>query len=1366
MKSWTIILMALLLKNTISVGSTTKGGVKYLGIEHGLSNNYVTAIFQDNHGFMWFGTHNGLNRYDGYQFKIYNHQPGDPASLADNRVTDIVADARGSIWVAMKKGASILDGRGNVLGHLTYRRQIDNTQRAIDFAVNGLQVDTGGNIFAASEQAGLLYVEAQANRQTTAIQIPLLVGRERRFDYKTQALVLDRHGTLWLAVHGVGLCQYRSDTKSVHVVSAPIHSVSCMEADDQGNIWMGTDHGLIMYATTTETTRVFGRQEGLSGMAVATLYYDGMHQLWVGTDGNGITVLNVLSGARTYIQPDEYGGTLTSGAVFSVFRDAASRYWIGTLRGGINIIDPQASRFRVVRQSRTVYSASAKDFILSFAEDSVGNVWVGTDGGGLTFWDRRNNTFSHYQHEAGNPTTLSNNFVTNLLVDKDDVLWAATYGGGINKFDRKTGVFRRYACFNTQQNYENGKVWRLYEDSEGTVWATTLAGGGLYRLNRTADRFELYDASIPNVLSILEDQGEVMWFGTFANLIRLDRKTGQVTRFGIGHAVRFLHQSGRDSLWIGTEGGGLLHFDKQTGQYTGYTEAHGLPDNVLLSLLEDGAGNFWMSTFNGITRFNPHTRTVQNFYQSDGLQSNQFNYNAALRLRSGEFLFGGIHGFNVFFPDSTYTESTMPRLVLTDFRINNQPYTHSARLADTVNLQNLNRLVLGYDEAVISVGFSALEYAAPDKIRYAYFLEGWDKDWNDVGTQRTAHYSRLEPGSYTLRVRSTNADGEWNANERTVSIEVLPPWWRTTWAYGLYIVVILGVGYTYLRYDRRQTKLRYEVKIARLEVEKEKELNEKKLAFFTHISHEFRAPLTLIINPIKDLLYSRDGVINTRELVSVYSNSRRLLSLVDQLLLFRKADHEGDTLRLAKLDIVSLCKEVFLCFRQYAESREIAYRFSTLSEQIEVYIDREKMEIALFNLLSNAIKFTPKGGSVTVFINDSGDGFVDIQVTDTGCGIPSHVGEAVFNRFYRDFSGSSKTTMEGFGIGLFLVKKFVESHQGTVSYTSEEGQGTQFTVKLQKGKQHLASHYIFEDIGEHSVFLDELLGRDATMAMPVEPEAKKELDKVTQLVSHRPLLLIIDDNEEIRNYVRQIFEADYVVHDAESGEAGLQLIKTLQPDIVLSDVVMEGCSGLELCAIVKQDPALSHIPIILLTASSAAAIKLKGIESGADDYITKPFDSEILQARVSNILKSRDQLQRYFYNEVTLQSNDFKIATEFRDFLERCIAVVERHLDNPEFSVGALADEMGMSQSNLYKRVKSISGRSTNEFIRFIRLRKVAQLLISTDCNISEAAFAAGFNDMKYFREQFFKLFGIKPSEYKKKFHATMGRKYTLNNKG
>jgi len=537
-------------------------------------------------------------------------------------------------------------------------------------------------------------------------------------------------------------------------------------------------------------------------------------------------------------------------------------------------------------------------------------------------------------------------------------------------------------------------------------------------------------------------------------------------------------------------------------------------------------------------------------------------------------------------------------------------------------------------------------------------------------------------------------------------------------------------------------------------VEQEKELNEKKLAFFTNVSHEFRTPLTLIINPLKELLNS-SAQIDAKELTVVYRNARRLLSLVDQLLLFRKSDAEN--LKITKTDLVVFCKEVYFCFSQQAKAHNISFNFSSTAEHLDVYIDREKIEIALFNLISNAFKFTPKGGRIEIAIKEL-ENNIAIHVSDTGTGIPKEVGNKLFARFYQVFE-NHQASQSGFGIGLYLVNKFITLHFGKISYSSTQGQGTEFVVELLKGKSHFPNHQIFEHTNESPVFLNELIEEVDAHNIP------KETTVVADVTSEKPTLLVVDDNEEIRNYVKQLLIANYQVHTASSGEEGLTMVETHMPDLVITDVVMKELSGVALCTKIKEDPNLSHIPVILLTSSSSAEIKLKGIEGGADDYITKPFDKDMLLARVANLLKSRNTLQNYFYNEITLKANNTKVSQENKDFLERCIRITESHLNDPEFNIKMLAEEIGMSHSALYKKVKAISGKTINEFIRYIKLRKAAQLFINSDHNVNQVAFESGFTDIKYFREQFQKLFGMRPSEYTKKYRRSFGKNYKLDEK-
>jgi signal transduction histidine kinase/DNA-binding response OmpR family regulator len=703
-----------------------------------------------------------------------------------------------------------------------------------------------------------------------------------------------------------------------------------------------------------------------------------------------------------------------------------------------------------------------------------------------------------------------------------------------------------------------------------------------------------------------------------------------------------------------------------------------------------------------------------------------------------------------------------------------------------------------YSKAVLSFEFAALEYSAPDKIQYAYYMRGSDKDWIYCGDTRKVVYSHLSEGTYTFRVKNTNAEGQWSKEEAQIRIIILPPWYRSWWAYLFYAAMIAAAVYFYLQYRAKRTRLQYEVKIAKLNAEnerlekerslaalamektelereraerekehaerekerilnkKERETTEKKISFFTSISHEFRTPLTLIINPVKELL--EKNLIeqhNRGELNIVYRNARRMLSLVDQLLLFRKAESGLDHIKPSRLNLHDLAYEVYLCFVRQAQVQRIDYVFDCPNKELEIYADREKLEIILYNLLSNALKYTPADGSIKMLIADQAEDVV-IQVDDNGVGIPSATGDKVFEKFYKA-ERTETSSMAGFGIGLFLVKHFTEQHKGSIFYESEEGHGTTFTLKLYKGKAHFGPEVTISET-EAVPQLLEVLKEEAGV-----PENDETQEPLTELVSEKQSILVIDDDESIRQYLVRLFRDTYITYQAENGEEGLEMARKYLPDLVISDIHMKQMNGIELCRAVKENEQLSHIPVVLLTGATSDELKLQGVEGGADDYIVKPFDSKLVVALVGTLLKNRNALQKYFYNEITLTKSHFKVSPEYKELLDKCISIVEAHLRDKNFTVQTLLNALGMSHSNLLRKVKSVSGQPVNIFIRSIRLRKAAELFINTDYSIKETAYTVGIRDIKYFREQFNKLFGMNPSDYIKKYRKVHGKQYTVD---
>lgn len=1323
--------------------------IQYLGIEKGLSNNAVTSIYQDRRGFIWVGTYDGLNRYDGYDFLVYRSQPGDSTTLINNRIVSIYEKGDG-LWVGTKKGLSVYNHLTGTFENSLYLDPQSNTLEKIVQSINQVG-GTGDTVFVATGGKGLLYkLEGEAFSRGVALSI----NGATVWDYHAQAIEFDRWGNVWVFVQGHGIFKLDRRSNHLELVSNITESANCMVSDKDSNLWVGTDSGLLMYSPEDSSHRFFLRsitQHKITDL----MYLQEEEELWVATDGNGISIYDFGNDSFSSIKEGRESSHLTSNSVYSLFEDSSGRKWLGTLRGGINVVEKDNLQFWTVAKTPQSENSIISNFILSFCEEEEDRIWIGTDGEGLSLWDRKKNSFTNFTHSPTNPRSLPNNFVTAVLKDQEGV-WVGTYGGGVSKYREKTGEFEPYLLFNEKSRYYQNNIWVLFEDSRKRIWAATSDGEGLYRYNRLTDHFDFVDAGISGIISMTEDMEGNLWVGTFEKLIKTDLKDFRHSTFEIGYPVRDIFFTKNSEMLLGTEGAGLIKFDALEGITSTFTEKEGLPNNSVLKILKDDNGYYWLSTYNGIAKFNLRTGALVNYHASDGLQSNQFNYNAALKLSTSELMFGGIKGFNIITPETVPLTGHSPELLITDIKINNAPLERSG-----VTAFAQNKLELPYGKSMLTMDFVALEFSSPDKISYAYYLEGWDRDWHYVGSTRVAHYSKLEEGNYTFKVKSTNADGIWSDKVTSMSITILPPWYRTVWAYVLYVLAVtlmlLGVSV----YQRKQSQLKFKVKLSEEMAQKEKELNEKKLAFFTNISHEFRSPLTMIINPLKDFIYGKKEEMDHGEIEVVYRNSKRLLSLIDQLLLFRKTESEIGELKLVRVDLRLLAEEVFSCFVHHAKSKKISYKWAAPEGDYIVYADRQKIELSLFNLISNALKFTnQENGEVEVSLADL-EGEVVLSVTDNGEGISGSDREKVFELFYQA-ENSRKTKQNGFGIGLYLVDKFIQTHLGRVTCTGNPAGGTMFSIHLHKGKEHFNGMLIHEELHEHAVFLEELIGEIDVQEKGNDPGEPV----VGEWIEGTKVILVVDDNQQIREYLGSIFSGIYKVVEAADAEEGIQFLQTQHPDLILSDVVMGGMNGVEFCKLIKSDEQLKYIPVVLLTASHSEEIKLKGIEVGADDYITKPFDKDYLMARVNGILKHQDTVKGHLLNTVTQKSNRLKLSEEDKRFVDGIIAVIESYLDDRDFNIKILAEEMGMSHSLLYRKLKQITGKSLNELIRFTRLRKVAGLLINSEMQVNEAAFSVGFSDLKYFRKQFQQVYDMNPSEFQKKYkNALVDKQYTLNDR-
>ena len=1311
--------------------------VKFLDISDGLSNNSVTTIFQDSDGYMWFGTYDGLNRYDGYNFKVFRNRINDKKSLPFNTIYNIEGDSKKNIWVGGSSGVCVYN-KNNATFHPVLYIPSSKKTKVLKDIIHQIHSVSDDLVLVASQNLGLIAFE---NGSFIGKHIPIIKRNKKDANnYDAVAIQHDKkNARCWVYVRNVGVCDYNYSSKNLKVIFPLSIELKTMKLASDGNLWFGTDEGFFLFNTKSGllSDNYFSNK-----CIVSDIHLEKEGEIWLTTDGCGIyQVLGKNKKAIPYnvIKDNQLA---KSNSVWSLYKDKSGNKWFGSLRGGISMLSSTPKYFKSIRDKA---KDPAENFILSFCEDEKKNVWVGTDGAGLKYWDRKSDTYINYGNK------LSSNFITGIIRDNNNDIWLSTWAGGVNRINKNNNTVTQFSCYNPYTKQTEKNIWFVYKDSKSNIWASATNEGSLYLFDRTSNSFTVFDRNIDNLQCLTETSDGKLWGGNYTSLFSIEKETRKINKVAIGNPVRCIHEDKDKNLWLGTQEGGLLLFDRKTNKFKRLTTDDGLPSNTILRLLEDKEGNLWMSTYNGICRFDKKRKTFRNFSVNDGLQSNQFSFNAGLQLSTGEFLFGGINGFNVFFPETIKGFNQKNNLLLTDFYINNQPIEESGVEVKTLDSDKIKEVSLDYDQTTLSVEFVALDYNNADKINYAYLLEGWDEQWNYVGQARKANYSRLPEGKYTFKVRTTNFEGGWNKEVSLVSIEVLPPWYRTWWAYTLYLLSIAGILFAYLDYNKNKEKLKYKVKVAELESKKEKEIAEKQSSMFTYISHEFRTPLSLIINPLKKAV-QKESVQNGysgSDLAIAHRNARRLLSLVDQLLLFRKAENDADSLRLSPINVNNLCNEVYQCFVNQAKDKNIQYNFTIPDHDIVIIGDYEKIEISLFNLMSNAFKYTSVGGQIDLRLTET-DAEVQLEIADDGDGIDKKDIQVIFEKFKQINSKVSIGT--GFGIGLYIVKYFTEKHKGTVSCTSEPGKGSTFKLAFLKGDSHFENAEISNDVQKRSQLFDELIIDETEESNLPANTIISESDLQKVMLTEKRTVLIVDDNAEIRGYLIKLFSEKHIVYSAENGEEGLKLTKKHMPDLVISDITMEEMDGLELCKKIKQSNDLSHIPVILLTASKNPETHLQGINEGADDYITKPFDDDILVARVESLLKNRSNLRTYFLNSITLKENTQKVPTEYQEMLKRCIDIVEANIHKRDFTIKNFTLEMGMSHRTLYTKIKIISGQTLNAFIRSVRIRRAAMLMLTEEMNIAQASAEVGFEDPKYFRQQFVKLFGMTPSEYIKKY--------------
>jgi signal transduction histidine kinase/ligand-binding sensor domain-containing protein/DNA-binding response OmpR family regulator len=1301
--------------------------------EDGLSNNAAQCTYQDSRGWMWFGTIQGLNRFDGYKFLAYKPIPYDSLSMRGQSVRTIIEDSQGILWVGTANGAL---NRFN-------RKENNFTRFLKGKSVNNLLIGPDGFLWVATS-SGLFKFDTKTCIAKEYFTTTGMVNAKKHDDIK--AMQFDNKGQLLVStIAGVNVINVAQD-KVIPLHLFPNQSdnerIQDIFADKDGKIWFGTfNNGFYIYDPVTKTNEHYIPDPKLDrSFSVRSVCRDVNNNYWIGTRG-GLYRYNRENNQFTRFSHSEHeSNSLSNNSVFDIKSDRKGDIWICT-RGGISYMVSEKQAFKYYRSFENDVKYLNDNEIYAFWYDKIGNIWIGTESGGINILNTNSGNFTYLTRTSAN---LSSNTIKAFTEDKKGNLWVATYLGGVDVINiASRRVISNFHCVaNDPASISDNKVWSILTDVNGNIWMGTDRGLDCYHMDQK--RLEHCGQIVQNlaVHNISEDLQHDLWISSYKKFIIYNVTSKARTVFDEPGRSVFCDSKGR--YWLTTFYKGIILFDKKKGPIKYYSEKDGLADNNTLCIEEDKAGNLWISTSNGLSKFDPEKETFQNYLKGDGLQSNQFNYGAAYKLPSGELAFGGVNGFNLFNPELIRDNNFESPLVFTDFRIFYKPVPIS-NSKDAIlheDISETRSIVIPHDKNVFMLEFAALNFAQTHKICYSYKLDGFDKDWIDVGHDHSAIYTNLNPGKYLFRVRVSNDNRIWSQNSLTLAIQVLPPFWATWWFKTGMIIFIGFILYVLVIFITNRNALRQQLILERVQTKQVHELDLMKMKFFTNISHEIRTPLTLIIGPVEKMLQQKmaDDELKTH-LGMVNRNAHYLLKLVNQLLDFRKIESGNLKLELKNGNIIEFINAQVEAFTYMAQDKGVHLKIAAVEKEVFTFFDPDKVEKIIDNLLSNALKFTNRGGSVMVNISlvvddteeESGNNenrFVEVVVKDTGIGISESHLEKVFLRF---FQSQSSSVNSGTGIGLALTRELVKLHHGRISVESKPGKGSRFTVLLP----------FIKDVQVPSV---PVMENDIVVEENLTDSKDPEEDPSMKI------LLVVEDNLDVRLFIRSHFQPEYHVIEASDGKEGINMAFKTIPNVIISDIMMQGVDGIELCRKLKKDERTSHIPIILLSALTSKDSMLQGLGAGADDYISKPFDVYILRTKVENLLILRRSLQIKYSGEMVLQPQNVTISSPDGRFLKKAVELIEKNIEDPEFDSDKFSLELGVSRVQLYRKLNALTGLTVREFIRDIRLKRAGQLLVQNTMNISDVAYATGFRDLSHFRKCFRQEFGMSASEYVEKF--------------
>lgn len=1278
--------------------------------KQGLSHNTVYCSLQDKRGFLWFGTEDGLNRFDGHTFKVYRHNSYNPNSLPNDRLTSLFESSDEKIWIFTSGGTCYYDYKTDTF----HPFRLSSGQNEPE-SFSAVTEDKDHNLWFIGHNRIVRYQPANNNTR--------IFPAEKAF--YPSLITLTREGEPLFADRQA-LYTYKSETDNFlktpllneKQINDQIILQAICQVPDLGVLAGTNQAGLLLYKYQDRSVSTLIPDIQVRAI---TPYNNSIY--WIASE-SGIYIYNVLNQTIVNLRKsltNEY--TIADNAVYSITKDREGGMWAGSFFRGISYLPKEYTRFNHFIGGKT-HPQLLGNAIREIVPDQYGNLWLGTEDNGINCYNPQTGRITNYSYNnPAHPLSATN--IHGLLADGNR-LWVGTFNKGIDVLDIPSGkIVKHYSRENTHNGLFDNFVLCFYKTGHNEFLVGTARGIMAY--DPSTESFTPWNHIYALIRQMYEDSRGDIWAATSNGIYQYLRKENKVIQYtsdpnksqSIGsNNTTSVFEDSKGRIWVTTVNG-LSLFNRETNSFNRITAENGLPSNIIYRIVEDDAHNFWLSTANGLVRFNPETYLMRTFTYTDGLHETQFNYSSSYQAPDGTIYMGTINGMLSFNPSQFHEDVFTPPIYITEINLpDNKENRHGLT---SVSCRNTKTLKLPYNASTFTLSYMALSYTSPDAIRYAYKLEGVDKDWIYMNQNKDVTFANLSPGEYTFKVRSTNSSGIWQDNEQSLQIIITPPFWATGWAVLVYILILCLCIVLFYNYKKNKLEEKHRMNQDLFESKKEKELYDAKIQFFTFITHEIRTPLTLIKAPLEKIIRSGDGNPSTREnLQIIEKNTRQLLNLSNQLLDFRKTESRGFKLNYLKTDVTLWLHTILQPFLPLMEEEDKTFVCEIPNEPFYAYIDREAFSKIINNLLTNAIKYSARHISLQLQLQKDKKEFT-VTVTNDGMLIPANEKENIFSPFYRL---KETENQQGSGIGLSLARSLTEFHKGTLNYVHTPEHMNRFILTLPEEQEDC--YLLASEIAPEEMAPEKMDGPD----------------------NEKPAILIVEDQTDMRRFIVKELAETYCVREASNGKEAVNILKDHTINLIISDVMMPVMDGFELCNVVKNDVNFSHIPFILLTAQHNLQSRLKGLNNGADAYMEKPFSVELLAAQIMNLLKSREMLTKTYRETPSVPAATLAVSSVDDLFLSKLNGYLEENIANESLNVEMLASEMAMSTSSLYRKVKGLAGLSPVEFIKLARLKKAVQLMQNGESRINEIAFQTGFSSPAYFSTCFLKQYGKSPSDF------------------